>query len=1096
MQNIFHNKAFDLNNIFINFRNYLNEWVNAENNDRRILVVPTAKYARHLRQSYIRNYYKKHNAPCSTVNIINFDNFIKLLYERIDTTAEKIIISESYRFLLFERAIKQSNSKYFKQHNGNVKLSVAKKVDSLISGLKKKGISPEQIQKDLTTPDLSGGEINNLNKYRDIYEIYNNYQKLLGENLLDEVDILKFIINSVETSDSSLDIFDPLDFKIKSDNRLDKYLGDIEEIVFYGFSDFTIPELRLLSLFSQSNNTQIALYLENIETESYDANTNLSTRLLQLGFIRYAQSDLFEEDPLNKHLKSNLFQKHKSKHLVDTSAIPFYLHPTENSENEIEDVSKFVSYLIRVENIKPQDIAVVHREAGTNTKYFRDSFARYRIPLNITDRQDLQTSTIVTTLINIYETVLYGYKLKNLEKVFASYYMQNLDIDFSIIRKYANRLKISGGNDRGKIEGWFKRFESYLSFLNQKIQDDTFFVDDLEKMSYANEVEEIKKSIAALSQIQDLFPNLPKKMTIADFVNKLLETTELVNFENRILEDNKKIQSSKFETKHLKESIQDSIEKDGKAYNALLILLNELSSINYDNTEFYDTLELLDMFRILCSGTKYQIREKEQYGVTLTSIEQTRGLPYKYVIMCSACEGKFPLAFKTNKLLGKDLPESSKQHIREERNLLYSLLTGNLSDGFSKGRKVVISYAAKDENNEFSRTHFIDELLNAIPIDDETSILLTKYYDFADHVPKFGKDSKYHYVAKEEVYIDFENDLDYAKRFSKPFAPTQFERYTDCPFRFMLTSVLMIPDNQSEDLMLTPLEKGSLLHKILYKFYDNLKTLGIGIENVAQKKDGQMLKGIRLLRAKETFYSELLNTIANEEIEKYTYDHPLFMVEHGKIFGTGEGDGMLDLWLSNEIKLYETYQDRFSVFFELPFGEPNNTPVALNESVYIRGKIDRIEIDKHHNGFVVADYKTKAKNQNNDSIESFTRFQMPLYSYAISIIFEGLLDSKLQHLFGVYYSLTPEDQWTKYNLYSQETYKAYFNSRANHRETKTQEELIERIDGYIHEAVNIANLIRKGCYPITPNIKHSYCSNCSYKQVCRISKFKYIEKED
>jgi ATP-dependent helicase/DNAse subunit B len=296
--------------------------------------------------------------------------------------------------------------------------------------------------------------------------------------------------------------------------------------------------------------------------------------------------------------------------------------------------------------------------------------------------------------------------------------------------------------------------------------------------------------------------------------------------------------------------------------------------------------------------------------------------------------------------------------------------------------------------------------------------------------------------------------------------------------------------------MLTPLEKGSLLHKILYKFYDNLKNLEIGIGIVAQKKDGQMLKGIRLLREKEEFYGELLNKIAKEEIEKYTYDHPLFMVEYGKIFGSGEGDGMLAMWLSNEIKLYETHTDRYSVFFELPFGEPNLTPVTLNKSIYIRGKIDRIEIDKNHNGFVVADYKSKAKNQNNDSIGTYTRFQMPLYSYAISIIFEKLLESKLQHLFGVYYSLTPEDQWTKYNLYSKDTYKAYFNSRANHRETKTQQELMDRIDGYVHEAINIANFIRKGHFPVTPNIRHSYCSNCSYKQVCRISKFKYIEKED
>ncbi len=1094
MQNILYNKAFDIDNIFLNFRSFFAELVNAADINSKIIVVPTAKYARHLRQIYTRKHFDIHNKPCSTINILNFDAFVNYLYEAIDTESDKTIISDSYRFLLIESAIKQSNSDYFKQKSGRVKLSLSKKIDSLIMGLKKKGITPEKMLKDVVAPETSSSEITNRKKYQEIQEIFSKYHELLGENLLDQVDILKYIIKSIEgISAESIDIFDTIDIPIKHDNPIDSVLQGINEIIFYGFSDFAIPEQRLISLFTHSNSIQVAIYLENIASDSKYNLPDVSVRFISYGFIQYMQPHLFEEDKLNKILKSSLFIKNTKAQDSKIENLPVYLNCSESSESEISDISKFVSYLIREEKILPNEIAVVAREAGTYAKSFRDEFLRYQIPLNISDRFELQNSSIVSTVLNILDTVIFGYKLNNLEKVFASYYLQHLDIDFPIIRKYAYKLRIVGGHNRGGLPAWKRRLESYKNYLIAKLKDNSFFENDLEQLTYEKEKYELEIASNELSKIELLFPTISKNLTTSEFIELILKILKNVKFEERIASDNSRLQASQYDSKYIKESIQDSIEKDGRALDSFQTLLNELSYLYLNNLETYDAKIHIDKLKVLVSGTKYQIREKEQFGVTLTSIEQTRGLPYKFVILCGAMEGNFPLPFKTNNLLGKELPESNLHHIQQERNLLYVLLTGNLSDSISKGRKIVISYSKKDDKNEFARSHFIEELLSTLSIEDEESLMLKSNFNFEQHNPKFKHLNANPVVNRREVDLELSNETTHIKKFDKPFSPTSFERYTECPFRYMLKTIYDIEELETDELMLSPLEKGSLLHKILYTFYSELAKDENHWVAVAILNNGNTLNGIKLESAKTDYYLELLVRIAEVEIKKYTFEHPLFKVETDRVFGNDSFKGILSLWLTNEVEFAKNNSKIYPVYFEYSFGNPNEPEIRLNQDVKIKGKIDRIELSPDLKYFAIADYKSNADGQKKDKPGEFTKFQMPLYSYAVSIVLSNLIDEEFHHLYGIYYSLNPVKKWNKIALYSKEDYFEYYSNKPKGKfnESLTHSELIDRIEEYKNAAIDIANKIRNGKFNIEPILKISYCSKCSFKQICRIKKFEF-----
>ena len=60
------------------------------------------------------------------------------------------------------------------------------------------------------------------------------------------------------------------------------------------------------------------------------------------------------------------------------------------------------------------------------------------------------------------------------------------------------------------------------------------------------------------------------------------------------------------------------------------------------------------------------------------------------------------------------------------------------------------------------------------------------------------------------------------------FSPTALEMYAACPFRFYLGRVLGLEPLPGVDLDLTALERGSLLHKIAFRFYAGWRGDGKG----------------------------------------------------------------------------------------------------------------------------------------------------------------------------------------------------------------------------------------------------------------------------
>jgi RecB family exonuclease len=210
--------------------------------------------------------------------------------------------------------------------------------------------------------------------------------------------------------------------------------------------------------------------------------------------------------------------------------------------------------------------------------------------------------------------------------------------------------------------------------------------------------------------------------------------------------------------------------------------------------------------------------------------------------------------------------------------------------------------------------------------------------------------------------------------FNKSIAPTRLEAYASCPYQYLLSVIMRIEAlvEPEKEATINPLDKGTLVHSILWKFFTEFRTER-GSSLHFEPKDLERLVGI-----------------ANREFVEFeqmgvTGYSMLWEVEKRSIL-----DNLVDFFNEelNETEFVPTY-------FEVRYGmKPRDDqeseisteePVVLKleeETVHLKGKIDRIDLTKDGKRARIRDYKTgKVLGKAND-FGGGTTLQLPLYLYA------------------------------------------------------------------------------------------------------------------
>lgn len=310
------------------------------------------------------------------------------------------------------------------------------------------------------------------------------------------------------------------------------------------------------------------------------------------------------------------------------------------------------------------------------------------------------------------------------------------------------------------------------------------------------------------------------------------------------------------------------------------------------------------------------------------------------------------------------------------------------------------------------------------------------------------------------------------------FSTTQLETYGRCPFRYFAQRLLNIEPLQDPEADESALERGNLVHRILYQFYAAHGEAAEREENLAQSTSQLQLIG--------------RDVAAEMHLDGFFWDQELERLL-GSVDGLGR-EGVLTRFLRLQAA---AANPAVPTHFELSFGSypgmgprdplSTNTAYAIGDpesgdEVRLLGKIDRV--DRTADGrFIVFDYKT-GREPRVAEIAQGLNLQLPLYLLAV----ESLLGDAGLHegVGGAYLLLRDLEHCGRRGLFADEnhrntTYVSHGKQGLYNREEYRQ--LLDTVRGYV---LSYARAMRNGVFHVTPHNPATTCPGCPYAQSCRL----------
>ena len=575
------------------------------------------------------------------------------------------------------------------------------------------------------------------------------------------------------------------------------------------------------------------------------------------------------------------------------------------------------------------------------------------------------------------------------------------------------------------------------------------------------------------------------------------------------------------------------------AFRQFLNIIKETTLVNMAQIDKFDqsfveqthrpNVSYLNCLDIALQAGKIEIKNQGN-GVLVFPLESAGALWFDIMILGGLAENEFPSSCPLNLFdIGQKVRDGQMDHLYEERLMFFKALS-------LPSQRLYLTYPTNDRPTESGRSAFIDHLENIVDISDLemgnakpifTVESFLRHYGINQYHqdPKSGNHSQTLFLPsnqideqqlklinhtvwveksrsetgaapeyKGQISMDKVAERDFLKLKNKSYSVSQLEQYGRCPFQYFAHHVLNLTINQGdidENEYLPSLQKGNLLHKILFDFY-------------SERKSSDWLS--ELSSEVDLKIAELdLSKIAQKHLDHYSKEQQIkpdlfWEIETEEIVGSSYRTGLLEqfLRLDFEQKSLAVKPRYFEVAFgsiaaqkgrDLELGQPE--PLQLGP-IKVTGKIDRIEIGDGF--FVIADYKTGYYVPTISEILAGLSLQLPIYLRVAEQLLAsqaGKPNSKWKGVAGVYYLLRNQGQiklGCGDKSYLDQAYKVgrrtaqiIPNSRQPHLESLNQ-----LVDIALQHAYGYAEKIEHGHFPLTSHDKKKVCRFCNFKQICRV----------
>ncbi len=1017
-----------------------------------LLIVPTNRKARNIKKEIISK------IPLRAASGLNVETLGTISTKLLQLAKPFKKLSEAAATVFIKQSAEEIQMRYLSLYKDEIPFGTLDRIKSVISEYKRHSITPDILRKEAETLDSSEKL-----KALDIADIYEIFIKKC------------FALNAYEIGDiySQLNLFSLKEFV----TNFHKLYEGVNLIILDGFSEFSNPEIEILSKLSSVGNTKLFLRFD-YATNNKSIFSHLDKcydRMNDLGFIKIDEAEKNKTNSFRNILQENLFKNKNLLPKIDERKRITKI-TAHDRENEIELIASEIKKLIIENYIEPHKICVAFNLIQEYSSIVKDTFAKYGIPVNLTDRTPLDNSNPITAVVNYLEIVENDFYFKNIFRALSSRFIETTEIDVSNLYRISSELKIVAGK-----ENWINILNDLISNLDHA--GDEYDEITSKRTSYSKALEDIKR-------ISELLKPFEEKFTITEFQERL----------------NDFIVKSKLPLKLLKMEIDE--EKNIRAFTDFIETTSEVFGLlkkEYDDEKKFTIDFFMDQIRTSCNWARFNVKEKSNYGVQVTTLEEIRGLKFDYLFIGGLCDGDFPTRYQPEIFNSGSFKKQSQIHQAEEHYRFYQSLCGwnkklffsyPVTDG---GRETVVSTFLKEfeelfsisskNENDYDDTIFSKEELQIFigrnGIESSKNILLNENGIDIEKISKSleiekirNKDpfASSHYTgdlltreSEDEILAELTEQL---KAFSsKQYSISQLETYAKCPFKFFIERVLGIKtiDEPTEDI--EAVEMGRLLHSIFYEFYSTLRDNGITLPGCSDK-DFQLAQ-------------KLIFQIAEKQLQTTAFKSPLTFYEREKILGLNGNkiESVMHRFLESE---REGDKEFLPEYFEVSFGRlradesdkilSDAEPIQI-DGIKLRGKIDRIEVNEKIRSFNIVDYKLSGAKPSFPDLKNGISLQLPVYLYAASELLAKKTNQKYSPNEMFIYSL-------KYAIddFGKDKVKTKGNKDD---EIQSVEQLVQKSISHVK---NYIASISEGKFNLSQleERENKVCRFCEFRTVCRI----------
>lgn len=1110
--------------------------------NRHLFILPTRRNVREVEREIIREHFRLTQRPIERSQIHTMDLFTQEFYRRLEPM--KRDLTPEVALALVYRAMQKSDLDFYASNGRDPSPGVAERITRVISGVRADGIMPSDFKNDLDYldghPDEQGF---NRRKISDLYEIYSNYLRLLNRFWSDHPGRMAWL-NTELTRDRDAtfrrafpDLGSILVYGFREFTQ--------PEIVLLQQLGFVTGLQVLIYLDYEEENGPLYGNFNDVVSKLSVA----GYRMLDLDPL---QPDIPEEErrPFSHHMRRNLFrtdQKIENSGFDGLiSAFGFF-----NREEEVQGIASLVKSLVTDKRIAPERICIAAYSLQGYDLLFREHLATHGVPANITSSETLDQNGLMTALLAALAVPAGSYERRDVIRAVTSPYLSfGKKLDPAALVEASGRLRIRRGrNAWSRRIG--QRIDYLRARLGSSSDPDESESMGNELGTLERAATSFEHLVATLdgfnhrmspAEFRDEFRRLVGKLRTAD--NILGMRSELEGRQRtpqdwqRIHDEMERDTRALAACFRMLDAMTEFFDIEYGPTSPDIVAEPGRHGDGRYSLDFY-----IDQIRTASLRATYRLREKHDHGVLVTTTNAMQGLDFDAVILCGLIDGEFPNRYLPETFLGKPLPGAQDRQLRRERMEFYGAIT-------SFNKELILTWPRHAGESVLVRSSFLDALLRITTVEesgrlvelDELRIvrdrarrgetlpgLVTPLTTIATaealaeeagaalwsggEVPRIDdaeamltnlrhtrrvEEERQHGRTDSTAAEEYRGIITHAlsdeeltvlaERREREYSPSQLELYARCPFKFFSRRVLHLVPASNYDVSLTPLERGLLLHSVLFRLYTEMREKG----QLPLKRENRELA---IERGRE---------LAEEEIEGIFFDHPYWRLDQERLLGSGYLDGLIEGWIDSDIKRAES--DRHSMepeFFEVNFGGGRSGGggmdgrLSTGETVRVhelnlRGRVDRVELHRRGDDlyYIVADYKTGAPPSRDDINEGLS-LQLMLYLEVIRRLLSEHFNMPLEDVKpagGVYYRLNTRKIAASMSaiFVPNEFKRDLVDSNKSKKDPDTIEDLEHIMATVMETARDYVEGIATGAFHTTTRDTKKVCIGCEFQMSCRV----------